>query len=124
MKRRILLIDDDEDVRSVVQLCLEMSQDWSVQTAESGHEGCAIAAQQPFDVVLLDVMMPDLDGIATLERLRQNPQTRTLPVIFLTAKDPTEYDVFQNYDVQGVLSKLIEPLQFADHIAQILGWSS
>ncbi|MDB9494064.1 response regulator [Spirulina major CS-329] len=122
MSRRILLIDDDADVRSVVKLCLEMSQDWSVQTASSGMEGCAIAAQHPFDAILLDVMMPDLDGIATLERLRQQPQTQTVPIIFLTAKDPTEYEVFQGYDVQGVLSKLIEPLQFAEQVATLLHW--
>lgn len=124
MSRQILLIDDDADVRSVVKLCLEMSQNWSVHTASSGDEGCAIALEQPFDAILLDVMMPHLDGIATLNRLRQQPRTQTIPIIFLTAKDRTEYDEFQAHDVHGVLSKLIDPLQFAEQIAQLLGWSS
>lgn len=122
MSRRILLIDDDADVRSVITLCLEMSQDWFVQTAASGHEGYAIAIAEPFDLILLDVRMPDLDGIATLQRLRQHPRTQALPIIFLTAQDRTACDRFQDYDVQGVLSKLIDPLTFAHHIAQLLQW--
>ncbi|MEH2233723.1 MAG: response regulator [Nostoc sp.] len=82
MSRNILIVDDEEDVRTIAKLGLEMDTGWNVLTAYSGREALNIAANSKLDVILLDMMMPDLDGPATLQQLKANPTTRLIPVIY------------------------------------------
>ena len=85
-KKRILLIDDEETIQEVVQLGIEIEAGWQVAIASSGLEGINLAQTQQPDAILLDVMMPDMDGLSTLSSLKANAKTRSIPVIFLTAK--------------------------------------
>jgi DNA-binding response OmpR family regulator len=86
LEMKILIIDDDEDIRELTQLTLELQQEWTVFTAASGKAGITIAQQQQLDTILLDVMIPDMDGIATLKELQAYTTTQSIPVILLTSK--------------------------------------
>ena len=84
--RRILLVDDEHDIREVAQVSLEMIAGWGVLTAGSGGEGLATAAAAQPDAILLDMMMPDMDAPTTFQGLRANQSTQHIPVVLLTAK--------------------------------------
>jgi CheY-like chemotaxis protein len=125
MSRTLLLIDDDDDIREIAQLSLELGAGWSVLTAGSGVEGIAIAREKQPDAILLDVMMPVLDGPATLARLREDDRTRSIPVVFLTAKArPSDRDRLAGLDVAGVLAKPFDPMTLAAQLQAALGWSA
>lgn len=123
MTRKILIIDDEDDIRELLQMSIEMSSGWTVMTAVSGADGIQIAAQAQPDAIILDVMMPEMDGPTTFKQLQQNSATQEIPVVLLTAKvQATEQPRFTQLGVKAVLSKLIDPLSFADRISEILGW--
>jgi CheY-like chemotaxis protein len=84
--KQILIIDDEDDIREVAQMSLEMMGHWAVLTAGSGPEGLTKAAAEQPDAILLDVMMPDMDGPSTFQQLRQIPALCHIPVILMTAK--------------------------------------
>ena len=124
MNKRILVIDDEEGILSLVRAILEAPAGWRVLTARSGKEGLACAAAERPDAILLDMMMSDLDGPATLQQLRANPATRSIPVILLTAKvQSADRHRFASLDAQGVISKPFDPLRLAAQISMTLGWS-
>jgi len=85
MGKRILVVDDDESILGLERTILEQ-KGFTVTTATGGRRALEIVAEQPFDLVLLDVMMPDTDGFEVCRRLKQDPRTRPIPVVFLTAK--------------------------------------
>lgn len=123
MSRTILIVDDEEDSRALAQLSLEMVGGWAVRSAGTGMEALDLAAAMRPDAILMDVMMPDLDGPATLERLRAHPATRDIPVIFLTARTREADRVrYAGMSVSGVLSKPIDPMNLPRHLAAALGW--
>lgn len=125
MKKHILLIDDEEDIREVVALSLESVAGWQVTSAASGPEGLALAKTTQPDAVLLDVMMPGQDGPATLRLLRNDLVTSKIPVIFLTAKvQSIERERLQGSGAAGFLSKPFNPMTLADEVSQLLGWPS
>ncbi|AGY59133.1 response regulator [Gloeobacter kilaueensis] len=125
MSRCVLIVDDEEDIRAVAQLGLDLAAGWQVLTAASGSEAIAVASRQQPDVILLDVMMPDLDGQATLARLKADPATRTIPVILMTAKvQSTDQQNFAALEVAAVFTKPFRPMQLAAQICSALGWSS
>ena len=119
----ILLIDDEETIQEVVQVGIEIETGWQVAIASSGSEGIAVAASQQPDAILLDVMMPDLDGISTLSQLKANTKTRSIPVIFLTAKtQAADKNLFQSLGVVGVITKPFNSMTLASRIARMLQW--
>lgn len=121
--RRILLIDDADDIREVAQMCLELVGGYAVETASSGREGLSAARTNPPDAILLDVMMPGLDGLGTLEHLRYHPATKTVPVVLLTAKaQKSDRLRFAQLGVAGVLIKPFDPILFPRQVAEALGW--
>lgn len=121
--RRILVIDDDDGIREVAQMSLEMVGGHDVLTAASGRDGIARAREERPDAILLDVMMPDLDGPATFRRLQADPATCDIPVILLTAKlQPGGRSPITDLDVRAVLSKPFDPMKLADQVGEILGW--
>lgn len=123
MSKTILVIDDEDDIREIAQLALELGRDWSVIGAASGSEGASLAASARPDAILLDVMMPGLDGPATLERLRSDPATSDIPVVFLTAKvRPAERARLGAMGVAGVLAKPFDPIELPEQLAACLGW--
>ncbi|MGB3295582.1 MAG: response regulator [Phormidesmis sp.] len=122
--KRILIVDDEESIQKVVSLSLKLEASWESITASSGKEGIRQAEVHHPDAILLDVMMPELDGIATFEALGNNPKTSAIPVILLTAKTRTaERRLFQNIGVAGVILKPFNPLALASEIAKLLDWT-
>ncbi len=122
--KRILIVDDEESIQKVVSLSLKLEASWESITASSGKEGIRQAEVHSPDAILLDVMMPELDGIATFEALGNNPKTKSIPVILLTAKTRTaEKKLFQNIGVAGVILKPFNPLALASEIAKLLNWN-
>lgn len=124
MTRRILLVDDDELIREVALTALGTVGGFEVVTAASGAEGVDKAAAERPDAILLDVMMPGLDGPATLARLKAAPATASIPVVFLTAKArPSEQRQWADCDVAGVLTKPFDPMLLSGQVAEVLGWT-
>ena len=118
---KVLLIDDDDDVRRVVQLSLSRLGRMEVVDAGSGAAGLLRAAAERPDAILLDVMMPDMDGPATLAALRANPPTAAIPVLFLTAKAmPSELERLLRLGALGVVTKPFDPLALAAQVRQAL----
>jgi len=121
--KRILVIDDEDDIREVAQLSLEMIGGWEVFTADSGSEGIAKAETHQPDAILLDVMMPDMDGPATYKQMRLRSSTQNIPVILLTAKvHPNDRRRFAELGVIGVIAKPFEPMTLASQVSELLGW--
>jgi CheY-like chemotaxis protein len=122
-KKRILVIDDDDGIREVITICLEAIAAWDVIATNSGEEGLIIAQNQQPDAILLDVMMPHLDGIATFQQLQERDETKNIPTILLTAKAKiSEQKQYQNLGVTGVIIKPFEPYDLIEKIKQMLGW--
>ena len=122
-KRRILIIDDEDDIREVAQLSLETVAEWEVLTAGSGYEGLRVAEAEQPDAILLDVMMPEMDGTTTFKKLLANPNIAGIPVVLLTAKiQASDRRGFSGLGVRGLLAKPFDPMTLAGELAQILGW--
>ena len=123
MQKRILIIDDDDDIREVAALTLEMVAGWNVVTANSGAHGIQRAQEEKPDAILLDVMMPGMDGPTTFRELRKNPVTAKIPVLFLTAKvQAADRARFSDLGIQAVLVKPFDPLTLSTQVANALGW--
>jgi CheY-like chemotaxis protein len=122
MSRRALLVEDEDAIRAIAQLSLERVGGWTVVCAASGEEAVEAAhGEGPFDVVLLDVMMPGLDGPATLRRLRDGPLAAAVPVIFLTAKAAaTDRERLRSLGAAGVIAKPFDPMALPGELARIL----
>jgi len=123
--KRILLVDDEDDIREVAGLSLQAVGGWEVLSASTGHDGIAKALAEQPDAILLDVMMPDLDGPATFRRLQDHPGTSGIPVILLTAKaQAADHRYFEALGVAGVLTKPFDPMKLSGEVSATLGWSS
>ena len=121
--KKILIVDDDESIQTVVEFGVQMVVDWEVLIARSGYQGIQTASEQNPDAILLDVMMPDMDGIATFKALQANPQTAKIPVILLTAIAQTaERKQFNDLGVSGIITKPFNSLDLPDLITKILDW--
>jgi CheY-like chemotaxis protein len=122
--RTLLVVDDDDSIREVAQMALEIVGGFQVRTANSGNQAWDMIRGSAPDGVLLDVMMPGMDGPTLLTHLRADPDTKSLPVIFLTAKiqagDRRDWD---DMDISGVIAKPFDPMQLPVEIARLLGWS-
>jgi CheY-like chemotaxis protein len=121
--RRVLIIDDEDDIREVAGLSLEATTDWSILTASSGREGIQVAAAEKPDAILMDVMMPEMDGPTTFKQLQLNPETAGIPVVLLTAKvQGVDQRRFAGLGVAAILFKPFDPLTLAAQISEVLGW--
>jgi CheY-like chemotaxis protein/HPt (histidine-containing phosphotransfer) domain-containing protein len=111
---RLLHVDDEPDIRTVVELALSMDPIFEIRSCESGADALAAAAEWQPDVMLLDVMMPVMDGPATLAQLRANPATTAIPVIFMTARaQARETERFRSLGAIGVIPKPFDPMTLA-----------
>ncbi len=121
--RRILFVDDEFDVRRVVQTCLEKIAHWTVLVAESGEEGLEKARTERPDAIVLDVMMPEMDGYQFLKALLVQPETRSIPVVLLTAKaDSLDVRQYEALGIKGLIPKPFNPLTLHREIAACLNW--
>ncbi len=122
--RRILIIDDEDDIREVAALSLETVAGWNVLTANSGTAGIhAAVAEQP-DAILMDVMMPAMDGPTTFREMQRTPGIAHIPVLLLTAKvQGVDQRRFAGLGVCGILFKPFDPLTLAEQMCAVLGWN-
>lgn len=120
---RILLVEDDTDIQAVGQLALEAVGGFTVMVCGSGKEALEGVDEFVPDLILLDVMMPGMDGPTTLAALRANATTRETPVIFMTAKvQPAEIKVYQQLGALNVIAKPFDPMTLSDTIREM--WAS
>jgi CheY-like chemotaxis protein len=111
---RVLHVDDEPDIREVVEFSLGLDADLVMRSCASGAEALAVVEDWMPDIVLLDVMMPVMDGPATLVRLQANPRTAHIPVVFMTARAQTrELDLLRSLGAVGVIPKPFDPMTLA-----------
>jgi two-component system OmpR family response regulator len=118
--KRILFVEDESDIRTVARMALEAVGGFTVLDCASGYEALAAAPSAHADLILLDVMMPGLDGPATLNALRQIPATAETPVIFMTAKvQPAELAQYRALGALDVVAKPFDPMAVSTEIQRI-----
>jgi len=111
---RVLHVDDEPDIREVVEISLGLDPDFETRSCGSGREALTVSAEWSPDLILLDVMMPVMDGPATLARLRDNTRTAAIPVVFMTARAQSrEIDLFRSLGAVGVIPKPFDPMTLA-----------
>ena len=121
--RRILIVDDEDDIREVAKVSLEMVGGLEVLTACSGSEAIEKAKAELPDAILLDVMMPDMDGPTTFQKIQADAAIQHIPVIFLTAKvQANDHRKFAELGVSGVIAKPFDPLNLSAQVSKVLGW--
>lgn len=121
---KVLHVDDEPDIREVAAMSLGIDPDLELRSVASGAEALSVLADWRPDVILLDVMMPELDGPGTLERLRRIPGHETTPVIFMTARaQASEQSRFLSLGAVAVIVKPFDPMslgrQVRDHLASV-----
>jgi two-component system, OmpR family, response regulator len=118
--KRILLVEDEADIRTVATLALQAVGGFTIASVSNGHEALETAPTFVPDLILLDVMMPGLDGPATLHALRAQPQTAEIPVMFMTAKvQPQEVAELRALGALGVIAKPFSPMTLPTTINQL-----
>lgn len=117
---RILYVEDDPDIQAVAVLALELVGGYTVEAFSSGQEAIEGAAEFSPDLILLDVMMPGMDGPTTLKKLREQPPLAGTPVVFLTAKvQHAEVANFKSFGALDVIPKPFDPMSLAGQVSTI-----
>lgn len=123
MMPKVLVVDDDDSIRELTQIALEMVAGWDVLTAAGGVEALEQARTHHPDAVLLDLMMPGMDGLTTFRHLQADPATRGIPVVLVTAKVQVgDRQMWDELAVAGVISKPFDPMTLGADVAAMLGW--
>lgn len=121
--KRVLIIDDEPGIRKIVEISLKAIAGWEVLTAASGQEGLEVAAAEKPNAILLDVMMPGMDGITTFQQMQENPELQSIPTILLTAKAQTsEQRQFTELPIAGVITKPFKAPELVKQIRSLLNW--
>lgn len=121
--RTLLYVDDEPDVREIVQMALGLVEDFTVHTCETGERALALLPDLKPDLVLLDVMMPGMDGPTTLSRMRADPALADIPVIFITAKAmPQEVARLRQLGAADILAKPFDPMLLGQQVLAL--WES
>lgn len=121
MPARILYVDDEDDIREIAQISLELDPELAVEVCSSGGEALTKASEWQPHLILLDVMMPGMDGPETLRRLAESPPTASIPVAFITAR--TQTHEVQRYLAMGavaIIAKPFDPMALAGEVKQLL----
>lgn len=122
MTTRILYVDDEADIREVATMALELDPDFDVRTCASGAEALEVAPGWRPDLILLDVMMPDMDGPTTLVRLREQRETAGYRIVFITARTQAhEIERFVGLGAAGVIAKPFDPMTLAEQVRALIG---
>jgi CheY-like chemotaxis protein len=120
----VLVVDDDENIRELTQLALETVNGWSVMTANGGVAALEMCRVHHPDVVLLDMMMPDMDGLTTFEHLQADERTRDIPVILFTAKGRVgDRQPWDDYAIRGMIPKPYNPMTLGQQVMEMLEWT-
>ena len=119
--RKVMLVDDEDDIRTVGNLSLSRVGGWQTVLAASGAEAVKTAAAERPDLILLDVMMPGMDGPTTFTQLRAQEATATTPIIFMTAKiQKQEVARYLELGAVGVIGKPFDPMTLPTEIKKLL----
>jgi len=114
---KILYVDDEPDISEVACMALEIDPEFEVRSCNSGPAGIEIARGWTPDLILLDVMMPGMDGLETFGQLKEYPGTREIPVVFITAKvQPGEVGKLLSTGAKGVLAKPFDPMRLTEEV--------
>lgn len=116
MSKRILVVDDEPDVVLIVKTGLE-AEGYSTLAASNGADGYALAREEQPDLIILDVMMPEMDGFETLEKLKNDEATSQIPVIMLTGL--SERAKIQRALVSGIAYYVVKPFEFEDLLQKV-----
>jgi DNA-binding response OmpR family regulator len=118
--QRILYVEDEPDIRAVAKIALEMVGGFTVKICPSGEEALREAVPFAPEMILLDVMMPGMDGPNTLKALREQPQLAQVPVAFMTAKvQPAEVAYYKSLGALDVIPKPFDPMALAGQVRAI-----
>jgi CheY-like chemotaxis protein len=118
------VIDDSVLIREAAKIALGTIGGWQITTAASGEEGIERALSERLDAILLDVVMPGVDGLAVAERLHGIPATSSLPIVLLTAHDRLgDSERFQRLEIAGVVAKPFDISGLSREVATLLGWT-
>jgi two-component system, chemotaxis family, response regulator PixG len=121
--KRILVVDDEATIREVVTVCLRRLGGWEVVTVSSGKEALHQARTAMPDAIVLDVMMPEMDGLTFLHYLRADPATQHIPVVLLTANcELPDTHLFPSLGVALMIAKPFRPADLVWQIAHVMGW--
>ena len=116
----LLYVDDEPDIREIVAMALGLVDNLVVQTCESGEQALRMIPAFKPNLILLDVMMPIMDGPATLSRMRADASLKAIPVIFVTAKAmPKEVAHYIEVGAAGVIAKPFDPIQFGEQVVML-----
>ena len=123
MRKKIVIVDDENDIREILRNAVELMTDWLVFEAPNGLSGLQLISAEKPDVVLLDVMMPAMDGREVIRQLRDNAETENIPVIFLTASlQKSDVRELEELGPLAVLAKPFDPLELIRKISELLHW--
>ena len=117
--RRILYVEDEQSSRAIVKLILEQLGGFDVSTCASGQEALNIIPEYNPNMILLDVMLPDMDGPSIFKQLRQLPEFKNTPVVFLTADDQINKDAYIKSGILDVISKSFDTMQLPKIIEKL-----
>lgn len=118
---RVLHVDDEPDIREVVEMSLGLDPDFTIKSCSSGADALSATDAWPPDLILLDVMMPVMDGPTTLKHLRERPRTTNTPVVFMTARAQTrEIETFVSLGAVGVIPKPFDPMTLAQSVKRFV----
>lgn len=121
MTSEILYVDDEADIREIAEMAIGLDPSLIVRTCGSGQEGFEQARQSPPDLMLLDVMMPGLDGPSVLSLLQEDPVTASVPVVFITARtQEQEIAHLKQLGARGVIAKPFDPMTLAEQVRSFL----
>jgi len=120
MVRKFLIIEDEPEIRAILAMSLRQVGGYETVLASDGIEGIERALRESPDIILMDALMPRLDGYAACERIKQDVRLASIPVIFLNAKtDPHDIDRAMNAGACGCVAKPFDPLRLAGQISEI-----
>lgn len=121
--KRILVIDDEPDILKLIQRMLQLMTRWEVLAASSGQSGLELAQRERPDAILLDVMMPDMDGFTVFRHLQEQEATRGIPVFLLTARvQLSDQRDYEQAGIKRVIAKPFDPPALITEVMQALGW--
>jgi CheY-like chemotaxis protein len=121
----VLVVDDNDDIRELAQLCLETVDGWDVLTASSGADAIETAREHHPDAVLLDMMMPEMDGLTTFEHLQSDESTRDIPVLLFTAKlQARDREIWDGTAIRGTIAKPFDPMTLGTQVSRTLKWTT
>ncbi|UCC71216.1 MAG: response regulator [Gemmatimonadota bacterium] len=116
---RVVLVDDDPDLRKLVKLTLEFTAGWEVTLAADGAEGIEVVRDLKPDAAVVDLMMPGMDGYEVCRRLKDDPDTAAIPVVFLTARKELDEARVREVGASGVVIKPFDPDQLAEELQRL-----